>query len=501
MKTDKFAETLRKKIESIQPVFHEEDWERFTAFAGTQTIPFWKSFWGKTTLYSVGTTAFVGLIAYNITQHYAQKSLHKTIETLHTQIDSLQRLPKESQLLTTTAAAPDTVYITRYLSKDLAEKQSGEEQIAQLENEVLASNSAVSENSTEPFDTPSDNPTPITNKSEEHSPKNEQPTDISLSESVYDERSESSKKNTIWKTKNNRQKQKAVGYKTGTAVATKQYQPNHNEKNAVTWLANTSATVPVPSATAPKDMPATAQTLVVEPLSILGIDTAANRAKTAMPHVPLQQQVAYYEPPKPPKPPFVWPTVKARAGLGVGASAGNLSPNFTAEVFVGNRFSISSGLAIKYFATQKYFTDEQFSKQNKRDFRTVYAPKAPPTFEIFNITERVYVVQVPIRLSYYQPLKHNFWLLGSVGTSLDVYGSKRVTFDLRQTRSEFEQSINIAKLPVVPFNNLVFSAGIEKRVGRFSFQFAPYWTTQTTAIAYRPTNGGLGGRLNVLVRF
>lgn len=497
MKTDKFDETLRKKIESIQPIFHEDDWQRFAAFAGAQAVPFWKSFWGKATLYSVGTTAFLGLIAYNITQYYAQKSLQNTIQSLVSQVDSLQR---SRNVTLTEAPIPDTVYVTQYLpsvappnADNMAEKvelvTKNNVETAQDEVETTAKNEAKTELSVV-------DKTARNTREEPEPDRNETPVELARNESLASEIRENNSSVLAKKTRTKTEKNRADGVRLGPKNArTQKQKAGFDTPQAQPFGSESGGEISPPKIQIPA---AGAPALVLEKLAIIGLDRS-NKMKVAEPNVP--PPTAHYEAPKPPKATFVWPTLTARIGLGASVSAGYFSPNLTTELFVGKRVSISTGLTINYFESNKYFTDEQFFKKNRRDFRETYAPKAPPVFEILNISERSYVVQIPVRLNYYQPIASGFWLLGSVGTDLDIYGSKRVSFDLRESRSEFKEVINAANLPVVLLNNLVLSAGVEKRLGNFGLQLSPYWVVNINKKPYRQNIGGFGGQLRLLYRF
>lgn len=496
MKTDPFDETLRKKIESIEPIFHEDDWQRFTAFVGTQPIPFWKSFWGKASMYAVGTTAFTGLLIYNINQHYDQKALLQKVQTLTQQIDNLQRQQPPSQ--PRQAPAPDTVYVTRYLPTPVADDSDASQEPtrnnAQAETETtqLATENTPQKptrNNTQDEDKPTqlaaDNtlPKPLT------SPQPEPRTALGKTS----EATNADYKFANGTATNQRHGQPSAGaYHKSTKQRTSKNRQTTNggfdEPVGGNELVNNQLAA----------LPPVVGSLQIEPLAIIGLDSS-NRMKVAEPKIFVQ--TTYYEAPKTPKLPFVWPKFTVRAGIGAGLSAGYVVPNFTAELFVGKRISVSSGLRISYFSTEKYFTDEQFFKRRQEDFRKMHAPKAPPTQEILNISERVHLVQIPVRLNYYQPLRSGFWLVGAVGTNLDIYGSKRVKFDLRANRSEFEQVVNIDKFPIVPLNNITFSIGLEKRFGRVVIQASPYWILQTQRLPYKMKSNNFGSDFKLLYQF
>lgn len=471
MKTDPFDETLRKKIDSIEPIFHEDDWQRFTAFVGTQPIPFWKSFWGKASMYAVGATAFTGLLIYNINQHYDQKALLQKVQTLTQQINHLQRQQPPSQLRQ--APASDTIYVTRYLTAPVANDSDASQEPTRNNTQAEKTQLATENTLPKPLTSPQPEPTTALDKTPEATDA-----DYKFAKGTA---------------ANPRPSQPAAGaYRKSTKQRTSKNRQMTNGDFAEPVGGNELVNNQLAA------LPPVVGSLQIEPLTIIGLDSS-NRMKVAEPKIFVQ--ATYYEAPKTPKLPFVWPKFMVRAGVGAGLSAGYVVPSFTAELFIGKRISVSSGLRISYFSTEKYFTDEQFFKRRQEDFRKMHAPKAPPTQEILNISERVHLVQIPVRLNYYQPLQSGFWLVGALGTNLDIYGSKRVKFDLRANRSEFEQVVNIDKFPIVPLNNITFSIGFEKRFGRIVIQASPYWILQTQRLPYKAKNNNFGGDFKLLYQF
>ena len=492
MKTDKFDEILRKKIESIKPVFQETDWERFSAFAGIQTVSFWSSFWGKTLLYSVGTTTFIGLIAWNLTQFYAQKSLLQSVQSLTQQVDSLQR---QAVVEVSKKSIPDTVYVTRYRPS-----------VADVGSINQPNKKAVFE--TDDFSQLSDFPSKdvdnqiVIDGSDLNRPNKHL---VVMPDEVDKEEGEKEADFVNKARKNNgsggansslARRQKTVSSRKGNGNNGLETGDGKMSDGSLKSKMANSPSVGFTTENNSKEA-TTATPLELEMLPIMGFDSSSNLKKAKL---KVRYRSAYYETPKSA---FVFPKLSVRAGLGVDFGMEQFSPSAVIELFISNRFSISSGLRINYLKGKKYFTDEQFTQKNNRDFRGQYAPRVPPASEILNISERNRVVQIPIRLSYYQPLKNNFWLTASAGSDFDMYGSKRINFDFRQQRSEFDRGNYEANFPTVSFNNLVFSTGIEKRFNRFALQISPYWNVQINKVPYRRENGGsgFGGQFRVWVRF
>jgi hypothetical protein len=98
------------------------------------------------------------------------------------------------------------------------------------------------------------------------------------------------------------------------------------------------------------------------------------------------------------------------------------------------------------------------------------------------------------------PLKSDFYVLGKVGTDLDISGTRRVDFDFRD--KNIEQTINNVNSSIETklFNNYLVSLGIEKRFNNFSVQLTPTYTFEQKSVNYRKEYG-LGGELKLNYTF
>jgi hypothetical protein len=165
-----------------------------------------------------------------------------------------------------------------------------------------------------------------------------------------------------------------------------------------------------------------------------------------------------------------------RAGVGGVVSSAQLGVGAHVELFLDKRLSITAGIQYSQLAVQRYPNDDHFKMRNDFDFRVKFAPKIPFGAPIKNIEEQSTLVQVPIRIGYYLPLKSDFYVLGKVGTDLDISGTRRVDFDFRD--KNIEQTINNVNSSIETklFNNYLVSLGIEKRFNNFSVQLTPTYT-------------------------
>lgn len=161
-------------------------------------------------------------------------------------------------------------------------------------------------------------------------------------------------------------------------------------------------------------------------------------------------------------------------------------PALNAELLFGKGFGFTTG--IRYFTTYK----EQFKSREEmeRDKHHHVHPGINEHFhnndQFSDITIRNQILQVPLKLTYNLPLRKQFSLQLSLGTEWDVYVNQKLDIEQRIDSSgkhpgHFRESGN-----AVPFNNIVFSAGIEKQWKKFSFQVSPFISPSLRNVFYKP---------------
>jgi hypothetical protein len=89
MKTDQFDDSIKKKLDGIQPTFREEDWDKFQAFAQAHQVPYWKVLVSKQAMYIAASITIVSLLFTTLTQYYAKKDLQQQLISVTETKDSL----------------------------------------------------------------------------------------------------------------------------------------------------------------------------------------------------------------------------------------------------------------------------------------------------------------------------------------------------------------------------------------------------------------------------
>lgn len=174
-----------------------------------------------------------------------------------------------------------------------------------------------------------------------------------------------------------------------------------------------------------------------------------------------------------------WPNFNIRPGVEVDYLGGNGTFSFgpLAEVFLKNRFSISTGLSISNSSPSSFPFPKEFNKQTGKDFEDEYKPpKSPGTtnYEIRDITIATSRIRLPVYMTYYVPVTYSLDFLISTGTRLDLKVSENVSYTNDGFGSSPFRSLESTYKPKV-FNNLYYGMGLQYRYGRLYGQVAPYF--------------------------
>ena len=112
MKPDKFDESIRRKLEGIQPSFQEDDWAKFTAYQAAHapsSFSFIKHY-GRALMYSAASVAAAVMVFANVYQYRQNKQLDQQLSQLKSTLAQKNDAPIR------VSYRVDTVYITKYIN-------------------------------------------------------------------------------------------------------------------------------------------------------------------------------------------------------------------------------------------------------------------------------------------------------------------------------------------------------------------------------------------------
>lgn len=493
MKTDKFDEEFRRKVENFHPPFNDKEIDRIQSYVG-QHIPlsFWQRF-GHVFTYSVGALIIVTLLTTTVYKTYENKSLLKQLSVLNTQLEQA----KADSLATTitpkeiVVEKTDTVFVTKYIQIP-----------ANNESEVLESEITKTT-------TPNTSP----KFANESTKNNIEPTD---KEHI-----------TTNSSKNNLDKNLSTVRKTETSIrkdekqnVESKYNSESVNKNAISlkstntknadFVLTEQASANVIGATLPISTPNSVAKATESfrfndaHLSHRSYNFDENKAVFDLSRRDLilpKLSVKISEKKSFKLPTITLPNLKYRIGFGVEMADEYGGFNVLTDILLSKRWSITTGIGLSTFFDDEDFDDEEeFRRDTKKDFRKEYEFRINDNSQINDIHINQALLKVPVYINYRHPLPKNFTVLFTAGSNLDVYSRQFVSYNDQNSFRDKDHFRFSIRGNTQLFNNLLFSTGIEKRWQKYSIQLSPYFITQLKPILYQEENWQIGIKLNGFYR-
>lgn len=560
MKTDRFSDIIRRKLESIRPEFSEKDWTRMQASLqtgipqpGTPSagIPFTGSLWtAKPWLMAAATVSAVVLVGYGFWQHTEINHLRQTIGQLSRkakQQTTANQQPPAVSGIDTVATTPlaeshsqagreafptsvtpqviyqrerDTVYITRYVSVPARSHAvpPENERSTDPSNRLMDQRYAATERRSEAITQPDQSDNLLNN------PKTNAYGEPSTSSSVTNKNAANSSE-----TGNRYLDRRSKGRRSSGQYAYNQpTKGNYASPDQRTLPTNSAPTtgwshdkglinaVPASTESGVVDPAEAATSANYEPIDLPAIATptinwAGQLAQRARRMRPARTTVVSgaVEQTAPENQPTERMAGRFRAGLGGDLASKVLSAGVFAEVLLGPKknWSISVGLSQASY-DGKFANDYDFDERMKRNFRKEFA--IDPRREIYNIDTRTTRIQVPVNIGYRVSLNQALALSPSVGTLLNLSSSEHATFFCPAfiPKRGFDEFNSSTPRPVDLITSVVFGAGLEWQSRHWVFQGSPVLTLplQTSPLPMQPgsnwqTEATVGLRARVLYQF
>ena len=489
MKTDRFSDIIRRKLESIRPEFSEKDWTRMQSTLQNANLPqpgspgagqpVSSSIWSSHPwLMAAATISTAVLVAVGIWQRREINQLRQTVGQLTkqqvaqaTQKPAEQHLPddgraphtdgpgskKTGELSATSgkidrqSVRPDTVYINRYVAVPSTARSSSEVANANPSTQRIESPAQERYVKTSEKTAPANGVRqsvnqPSTQKSTQYditSPSPEVPNinpSVASSEPATSVDSKAATPDHIKPDGTNaerllsgRQSQKGQG----SGVSNERSRDTKNStsystnaaENTSNGIARTTPIQTEPTADASGSL-AKYELATARPLSTQSINWNALLAQRSrrMPSARVTPVAPTAAPATDPaSQPVQRLTSRFRAGLGGELASHLWSAGVFTEVLIGKRLSVGVGLTqATYNGT--FINDYDFDVRTRRDFRKEFARFVDPRRDILNINAQTVRLQIPISLGYRIPLTQTVSLLPTLGTSLNITSSENVTY-------------------------------------------------------------------------
>ncbi len=459
MKTNRFEETIRKKVEGVQPEFAEDDWSRFQKFYKANTSgSFWKTY-GSKIAYGAAASFLAGLsIACGLL--YRQNSeFRKEIAELKQIINRYENVDSQSPGDNMELSAPDNA-----AAGNSTEYNKDETRPATTETGSKAYTGV--------------NPATVTRRQRT-------PT-VNAGNSRFGA------------------SQEAIAYKDRENIIEAEKLPVSEINPETIAVAATETRIndsrlPELTEIARENKPGevTRRGISASGLSRISARKVVFPEKKApgpSPHAEPQQQKNIL-------PTFIT-SRPYRIGLTAGRTKNMSTFGAVNEFLLFPNISVTWGINRALYDKLEFFNEKVFIEQTGQNFRKTFGKGGPLVGDVMNITTHSALTQIPLFVGYRQPLRQGFVLTASVGTHLNVRFRQTLEYDFwdgHQLRKISGLKYRKLNYPVV--NNFSPALGVEKIFDPVVIQAEAYYHFQDKDIPYVDAPGGVGARLKLLYQF
>ncbi len=489
MKTNRFEETIRKKLEGIQPEFADEDWNRFQKYYKANTPgSFWKSYrskiaYGAAASFVAGLSVACGLLYYQNTE------LREEIAELKHIVSRYESPENEKKAEDVKPEAPDNAGISgeyRQTRVPVAGEEAGGETYSNVNSSYAESGkpAAADTRSVQPDERtavnhsePTDSVSDIQGTNSGNARFQPPGETIAGPEEVSIAGSGMSPENAV-----NREMASIDGTGARTddgrtlepAGLTEILRENKTVERSGRKISGSGFNI----------------SRILPGKAALSEKKADKLSKNAE---PLEQKNIL--------PSFIT-SRPYRIGLAGSRTKNMYTFGVVNEFLLFPNIAVTWGVSRTRYDHLEFFNEKVFAEQTGQNFRKAFGKGAPMIGDIMNITTYSSLTQIPLFAGYRQPLPGGFVLTGSVGTHLNIRFRQTLEYDFwdgHKLRKVADLKYRKLNYPVI--NNFSPVLGAEKIFDPIVIQAEAYYHFQNKDIPYLDSPGGFGGRLKLLYQF
>ena len=196
------------------------------------------------------------------------------------------------------------------------------------------------------------------------------------------------------------------------------------------------------------------------------------------------------------KPFFIDLEARATTGLEVNNTQLGIGAQF--ELIAAKHWGLSTGVKYMFNKGETFNNEQDFFDKKSKHIHQVFGDKPQFHGNISDIELNTSVLQIPVQFSYYYPFKNGLTVSLGIATGFDVYASSDLRFNNRPGRDSINHQIDLKAAPSIQtFNNLIVSAGIQKRWNRWAVSASPYIGNQLIKVDYRKEDWFYGVGINL----
>ena len=451
MKTEDFDDAIKRKLESINPVFNEKDIERVHQYTIRNRGPL-SVLRSSRFLWSVMGAGMLitGLVTWKLTSMYEK----------HNQVVQQVAVQKTIPEITKTeapkgTAKADTVYLTKYVNKYPMSYSAKKGQ----KSKVLAAIHSNPGADARPGDTYKIAGTHLA-----------PPSDIVLKD-------------------NNQNNNNSKGLIATTSANTKTETQNISSNNSASGSVKQNETASASNETAIKkaEVPEEKKEATTASIKKAPIHNYSEEHKKTNVSKPVLN-------------------LNVMAGIGGEMATTQYGGGIYLKLIANNRLSINAGIKELNINHQYFGEDETYQQNTGYDFKWKYAPDLSPNCDVTQIRFDYAIWQIPISLEYDFQLKNNWAITFSAGTDLDVSCTQSLEYVATENYGPYDaqpQAHNqVNNYKPVFFNNIVGSVGVLYQWHHLGVQLSPFASRQVAAAWYKGnSNMFYGGNLKLYYCF
>lgn len=548
MKIDKFENTIRRKLESITPEFHESDWSKMQQYMHANTPPtFWQQY-GSWLGYAAAAAVTSVMVFLYVNQLSQNNNLLADVKNLKSQIDNIKNTP-------TVVQKTDTVYIVQHQIDTPAPlyRHSGqEEQIAQRfdpssaeqGNQPVSQEEIPAVSSGERFSQQMENnrlsviadkQTDLVAKTEHLETEN---TDINItsssSSSEFPKAGINSKASSAYARgaatgRNNNSGLSGAndahpmqgsgssgngnsGISNGHMVSGTPGSSSNNAMATTKTLGEEFSKISVQAPVLENDQLAISRRMQyklvhrIAPRQVKNVLLAANpvNIKEAEKNVATVKKVESTKKAENAIPRFNIKT-PYRFGIAQQWEGKNQVRTALTEVLLGKHLSVSAGVSWLKIKSENFYSDFAYNQKTKGDFKKEFY--LPMFLKVYNMEVKSSVVQIPLNVAYRNNITNSFAYYVSAGTNMTLQAKQNIVYDCYDNFPDprvngFEKNITrkeiIKKADLNLFNSFTFSAGLEKSWHPVVIQAEGYIYSYASPLSPRSAKTGPGFKLKLL---
>ncbi|WP_234734697.1 hypothetical protein [Tellurirhabdus bombi] len=496
MKTDKFSDSIRRKLESLQPTYRDQDWARMEKYmqqhAGGGGMPSGTSI-SRWLVPTAGVMTMMALVATVFWQHGSNQELQQKVQTLSQKVTQLQQTTDQ------VASRVDTVYITQYIAEKSTQKEAisaangssaqPQERLAASENKENRSpiKKPTTENGYEINATTTKNELEIKPAGQWADRSKMRETAFSKDQKVSESADHQAKINLKGPD------QLAGGQAGRTELPTKIESTSGNGGSNDRWAAtqkNFQLNTLAPRAAMRLD---SAYFTEQFERRVRRIRVASLMPKTA---VALSGLAPAIEEPQ--------PLIRFRLGAGGELGLQQWGLGLYGEAIIGNHLTLGVGLNRQTKSEEQFMTDNQFDEKTRLNFRKKYANGLGPQHEILNIERSNKIWQLPVSLGYRIAVTDQLAIVPTVGANIGLQVKEQVDFMYRRDPRDPRGFLPVDLKRVCPpelHSGWFLALAVEKQWDHWAVQGSPYisraWQTDPNGMK----SNSIGARMRVLYQF